>query len=1724
MKRTVIISLLPLILFAVSLHAQYVNPPQQKIYTYTDTTYTTKDSIFISASLPQFQINTYTLGWHWASGRSMTESLGFTQGHLNRDNIYNSVDSIAANINIIKNSEGIYSNGNHLKPMNTISMQWEPTLLINSDSLKYLQYRQYDKEKSVFGFRTVLGEPLVTNPVDSNYQCLLLKTTGNYVGENVLANPWSDSALYIFNTLSDTLPDDYPAYAYYGYDFVFSINLRRNDIRNNIQDNTPVLVIKLPYKTVSREGYILFSDIPTNIANDFEIITNLGIARGRKQKKIHITTDLDSIIITRNMLPINNNEVTINAYFKCREGSIFENPKLAYTNGIFPKLGCEVRYLGGCDIAVDWVRVGSEASEDVYWGKYDSLFKAYTQYEFNFLNTPDFASQKSILKRFYLRDEGNCSFWRTAKYYNSLIGNIGTFETGPELPDLYKHYVNPPEYWYSFYKIYSSTAAPYIRNGALNDASLLATAEYCGYKRGTHWESDSINSDFENLANHGTKHLFDPTVPFQTYFNNLDAFKSTQASFDEFVISGYLLENRSNLLFNGEKWWAQSFIYAKSPKMVTPAGFPTQLDTLVSFESRPKTAHELSLFCWQPLILGGKGVLVDGEVSSDARATPFDEKRIATNIGKNQYYYENCQLNDTTRLADLEGWDFIMHDSVGTDFFNPEYEWSGINEYIEWDVVPQALGVARNRMYAGRKSARIELKKFSDFVHNNESVIMPLKLQSWLGKGYRRYYLQHPDYTQDTIMSTFFDINNTGIKTRPIGRVKANGDPHYENEALDTAGMKIDSSFYDLTILADSNITSSTSTIYVGMLNRRTSPLIHINPAEDDNEQNEHLLFLSMDEINELCESGGNNPESGVYKTAEEWRTLYWQRQAGREIVLPFNYCDPDNPNDYVLLHVRELKADSAYNASWPWWRKERYANYIDTVIGQNSSLAVKFLPGEGKLFSIKILRPNPIQGNLAYSNQSKFIVFPDNADTNKVRYHLAYHKPDTTQAREGIMSVYYSRSFPMARNSDNSQIIWEPAICVSSNIFVPGPDSVYSSIPAYYPSLAVRKDGTLTKAYIVFATSTVDESTTCEMRACYPVADTCKDFLNPICESILDVGGASVNPPNPSTVIQNIVYGFRDNYGTPTVNCSRYGNFVAWSDSLCGIGIGYKSPSVNNFESKIFLSATGGIASHPSLNMYSIFDRYENDWALVWQEKEEPNSISSIYYTKIEMDDDSLRHFLPAQLNLRREIDTINNCIKFSGNESSIMPTVYRLPQVMGSSSEQYAHYDIIAFYTELKRDVVLRTFISYYNIYNPDKYFWSITYPKRRINSKSQSDVYSTMTHYFSNPVMSQITSYRKDEGLEAISQSAFEYLLNFQDYWSSELYGTGTKIYHLRNNANSYSDNNITKISSFSANIYPVAGGSNPHLAYSQVENTNADVWKNHRVYENGTISGYNKIVPNPIYFYPFDECPDCTKAQKMISFESLLSGGGFGNTTMSFPGISVPEPLPINLPYQEVSDSLGEYILPIQQDTIFTDWVLIDSTAELQYLVTLVDTTTVLFKLQKLSDSSFVDLPAPFIPDVVFSHQVFYLVNGNNDQYRLAMINTNTQLNYSENTYLEAPFVIDTIYAKRSYEVKQNVVNLNKHILADKIFNLSCMPNPAKEILNVAVYANQNTNVESVVLQLYNQQGMMVWENNSRINSTAAIPVDDCSNGMYLIRANITTKDGYYTETSKVLILK
>ncbi|MBX3044385.1 MAG: hypothetical protein KIT33_13250 [Candidatus Kapabacteria bacterium] len=124
--------------------------PSQKLFKWG----LTGDSVYISSDLEYFRQSKPILGWHWAMGKKMTESLGFNQSHIGDVNSFNSVDSVAGNINVIKNSTGVYSNGNHLRVMNTIAMQWEPTLHINDAkeplcSSLYLSNKYYDEYRKV---------------------------------------------------------------------------------------------------------------------------------------------------------------------------------------------------------------------------------------------------------------------------------------------------------------------------------------------------------------------------------------------------------------------------------------------------------------------------------------------------------------------------------------------------------------------------------------------------------------------------------------------------------------------------------------------------------------------------------------------------------------------------------------------------------------------------------------------------------------------------------------------------------------------------------------------------------------------------------------------------------------------------------------------------------------------------------------------------------------------------------------------------------------------------------------------------------------------------------------------------------------------------------------------------------------------------------------------------------------------------------------------------------------------------------------------------------------------------------------------------------------------------------------------------------------------------------------------------------------------------------------
>ena len=1575
---------------------------------------------------------------------------------------------------------------------------------------------------------------------------LKLGKTGGYGSPSspqlILSEPWSKNELkFVPKMNSDDLLN--PITNYNGEEWYFTMKIRRNEL-SQIMDDSTVLSIKLPFSAFKKDitaqgkdtvirtnGYIKFDSIPNDNYYSYykEFDTIRGVYRGTQTGGN--TTEL--LIKRKHILKTTDSSITISTKFICNDfdndtNNFFVNyfhnnpPQFIY---FIDSIGIEVKYHGRLNVAIDFLKFENPNAQKLNRGGFDGKITTAVQSALNIFSDTSFTNRGIRPMRFYTRDEGGLSFWGATRYFNKLVGNLGTFEGGPLFSSHFFHYVNPPERWLCPWSFSVSPPVFFINHST----GMEGNVNYLGYKYSYNYNyfGDSLNSGCETFLYPSSLSLNDlKNSSDEDYLSKMYGFSSTQSAIEKVLYINYVNKLNNKFLYNNLNWWSQFQILTEWELHKINNSWNITLSG-----SRSYTGEEIRYGVFNGICMGAKGLSYDGEYSADIDAVLqyyldrnpdiTEISRIMTRIGHGQNYYDSMNYNN------IDNDIFLNKDDIGSDFLNETGDSTNMNLFIDFDVVCDSFQINHDRLYLGRKSIRKEMKKIHDWVKYNQNELLNIKLAAWYGIGYKEFYNQDPIFISDTVLKKYIDINK--IRTKKFFDVTFDGG-YTEQETFEN----IDSSFMDITLhrLKSDTTFDNSNTIYIGLQNRRLSPLIYFTEDSSD----KHILFLSTAEYEELCDSGGINPlRPGTIYPDTIWQKYKYKSLGSREITIPFNYCDSTNPNDYVLLHVKELKADNAYDSTWSWWRKERYANYIDTVIGQNSSLAVKFQPGEGKLFSCQILKPKPIQGNLAQSNQSKFVVFPDENDSTKVRYHLTYHKPDTL--RNGVMSVFYSRSVPMKRNSDSSQIIWEPEICISPNIrlkYLAGnppleKDTIIYNAPAQYPSIVVRKDPSGTNAYIVYQTIVQALDPTCEDTTCFPDVDNCKYILNPICEKILNVGRQSMlPPPNHPTILDSVVYGNHTFFGTPVINASKNGNFIAWADEHCGISVGYKEIGSSNFVRTYDIKANNGIASNPSINIYSIFDKNENDCSIVWQEKDSGSTFSSIYYTKLKFGIGGLEQFLPPSILNFNPSDRFGDCLKLSDLSSSYLPTVYRLPTTSGSDSI-YRHYEVIAWHTAPEDAIVIKTLTFSYNYNHPDPFLILWFKGTKKIHSQALSGGYQTSTqHCFRNPVLSQVSSYIfSGDAQTSDNFLSREFLLNFSDSWHITGMESGSKIYHLREDmtpSNYYIQGGIVQVKEFNKNIYPVAEGTFPHLAYSQNNNTETDVWKNHRVYSYGTLAGYSKIVPNPIYFHPIVECPQCKKAKKYYGSTNLLMGGGFSMPLVALNGEPTPIPLAIHLPYIPMTDSIGDYLYPTGSDTIYTDWFMVDSTAELQYLVKLNDTTRVQFKLQKLSDSSFVDLPAPYLPNTGFARQVFYLVNGNYDEYRLAMVNTDTLLSYSEDLYFEEPTVIDTIYAKRSYEVKKNVVNLNKNISLNKQFNLQCMPNPANEVLKVAVYSNQNVKAESVNIQIYNYQGKVVWESNSIPNSTSTIPVSGFENGIYLVRANILTENGYITETSKVVILR
>ncbi|MBM2816935.1 MAG: hypothetical protein HW421_3697 [Ignavibacteria bacterium] len=1448
-----------------------------------------------------------------------------------------------------------------------------------------------------------------------------------------------------------------------------------------------------------------------------------------------------------------NNNVDFNPYLKP------EDPYASSANKI-DSLKISVYYHGSsnCDVGINWIRIENPRYQKLARGYYDtkegitnpsssmSLHDVLQRDYINKIqNQPNFR-----LFRLYAQDGWDGDFptyYHTMRYLNKLCPGMWTASLSSNIRDKYSYHVEPSEKWLGIHGCFKkSAAAPYYRSkfnidtmGYIEnftyglcfgvDQSFRDHKWYCsdmntgcpecgrddslksGYET---WYTTGRYPDSNNLAvclscQYGIdlpiSYLASKSFSLSNYWDIVTRLPNSLQSVWETVNHAFYLKN-SNFYYDSIPWWSQIFLgsnwrtWAKDT-LIKPEYFNRVGIDYVNDGFRPQTGEETRLTYWSALTRGTKGFCIDRidvvyEIPASATTASKD---IYTGIG-----YRVAMYNSST----LTGKEFIYSNDIGDDFIKRNNDPLNLDKYIAFDSASNFLGVTEDRIFLGLRSPRTEMYKTHAWIKNVDSILMRLRLACVYSKGFKTWYDQDPkfssnnkiikkfipcnegQYTDDTMR---FIIDTSKVRLRPIGRTQSiNGiqQPYYQ---------AYDSAFLDITILRDKddNNLDGSKPVYLGVVNRRTDPLLYWTDLDDTTKH--YMKFLSTAEFDDSCHHTSRNPaDTATYKS---W---FWKRLGSREISIPFNVT-PYDTTQYTLLRISELGADNAYlnNQDSCPWRKPEFYHKVDTIIGQDKNLVVRLLPGEGKILKVEVLKPDKkLKGSLAYSNQRKLISSPiykssGEAYKDSIYYHLVYHRYDSTYMRN---RVFYCRSKPINKTSKNSNIIWENEICLSNYINCNCSDQIGDTMSCVYPSIVVRFDSVAdkNKVYVVFS---------CKPNQC----DLTEYNLNGaasnlIVESVFNADD-SVQTLYPLPCVLTCAQGYDINkWGVPMINASSQWNYYCWSDSASGIGTNYKVPSnycFNGTNHYINFQA-GDLCTHPSLNSYSRINLGENECALTWQEEMPWPIGNGINYTRLKVNTSNVvEHYLPDSIGNQNPNWWFNNDTSFAildcdqNGYPPEFPIVYR--GLEDDTSLYYNNwiYDVIAYQFQAWDSHYCSTLSFGYKhmiaigLIKTSKTLDSTRiYPFKGILSNN-GNLYV--------PNISQ-GDYVKDNSLLSPNNSNQSLILEFSNIdictGVRSLWHYPHNYYTLFNLDSSYywSINSMTNIKKIDMS------GDFPQLAARPNVRADNDWWKNRRVIQTLTGEIKDSIKASSQHFY------------KGIKRETIgVPFLGF-NRQRSKSLISVPlvNGNPINFDiddlYPELKNKKRKKNSRDFADTIFTNWFKVPDNTNLTFKAYGLDTDNVEMKIEYKNNRSRSRVLLRKVADSLMENLGFLLINGRNDEYRLVFFKKNPLTRYSENVVLMDNFFSNN---DNDYE-KVNPNNLPVIDLGgineknnDRI-SLSIYPNPADEQVYVTAFLPYHSKGR-IILKLYSALGIEVARTEIDASSTTSFATGKLPAGAYFIRA-------------------
>jgi hypothetical protein len=1093
---------------------------------------------------------------------------------------------------------------------------------------------------------------------------------------------------------------------------------------------------------------------------------------------------------------------------------------------------------------------------------------------------------------------------------------------------------------------------------------------------------------------------------------------------------------------------------------------------------------------WRIVLYGGKGLIFDG--SADVR--PFIHSLGIPDSLLTEYHYYLIMRAAATHhiLRRLYGDTFSdtmtpyqLRDTtiMGSDFLDTR-ESPGdtvLTHYLDVNVTPGMLNLPPHRFYLGRRSWRREIGRIGDWARAFGDTLFRLRLQAAMMKGYRKFFISPEGPTPGALWRY---IDTSGLWTRRIGQtqyenwsVAAQGNPPDQRQAV-----PVDSSFYHVVLHFEEG-RSPDSVFYLGVLNTRTAP---------------HVLADSV-----------RDPRTGAPYRLGEWDTLPVRFYSTYEFdtLSAAGYI-----GRYAQLGAREITIPFHFRPTTDvaaWLRVREIGGTLDTVIGASEPLAVKYLPGEGKLFRVEVIYDNPLIGELAHSNQRKLVGVPIRADGKLMVYHLVYHRRvlDPTCGTER-MKVFYRRSRPVwVPGGMISNIVWEPEVVLSDR-FVVSPDSVQCSatdtsgfaqlsacMDCGYPSLVVRTQGDTPSVYVVFGCRKANLTNNSDVVMIAEAMFPAQGAIGSPVAAVLDV--FSVSPGSDSNLAR---------WGTPTVNAAYHGNYYAWPNAETqSLVVAFKRPGQRYLHICDYAVASnqGGQPFHPALNTYSRIAQREQDCALVWEQG------GQIYYTRLRADTATrsfaiggLLYSLTAPLCLSRD-----NSIPCSIENR--FPIVYRgiedhaitqRVELMRHAQDRIAWEGVHLGDTGLRRRVYYRK-VDLEDVF-PGGDTQAVKQPLRY--ALSPLSTFVALGRNVGQPTLAQgkLVLDTLRHGWRNASDSALVFGLT--EFWGTAPRDTSLLWQVLLNLWVQASRGNVPT----SRQQQLERRGQLGHLAATPAVTIPTLLHTTRRVHQARSWAGGTHIVTNSQYLYrwnPADE-PEIMgfigTDEEVTRAVSMLPGPP---QPCTFYDVILPLPPPWCCP---IAPPL---IAPSTGDTARTAWFPIEDSITLLMAVLGSDTAHARMELVRQTDGMRFAVPLVPAPDTaaIIAERVF--INGGGETYRLEFF-ARSGGSISEKYYLGAlPTVNDTAPDRRAigrgWEPfrERTVIDLGR-MGTTSLSELELFPLPADAQLVVRI---RSSSPEVYHVRLVSLLGTELAHGVCRSGQEVVFSTTQVANGVYVLRAHASS---------------